>query len=214
MDLVKEYLLIWKLKQSKDEVPKEWAEGKKGDVILIQGLGENWRFLKYIGDYINSYGFRVHILTELRNNTESVENGVKIVERYLQENKLNKVILVTHSKGGVIAKYLLDYSPQGKRVKKIIAIATPFKGSILANIPLEGANQLTPGSNLIRKVNAKCDQNRKIVSIFPKFDNHVMPISSSNLEGAINIQVDINGHTRILESPQIMQPIRQVLSLT
>lgn len=212
-DLLKEYRLIWKLKFEKDGLPGEWTKGKRGDVILIPGLRSDWHSLKIIGNFVNYLGYRVHILSDLDKNTGSVESGVKIVEGYLKQLKLRKIILITHSKGGVIAKCLLDYSPEGKKIKKIIAIAAPFKGSIWAKIKWLGASELATGSEVINKICRNKENNHKIVSIFPSFDNHVMPGGNSRLEGANNIEVDIVGHTRVLFSAEVLSIISKCLGM-
>ncbi|MGC9611194.1 MAG: hypothetical protein ABSE68_03200, partial [Minisyncoccia bacterium] len=89
------------------------------------------------------------------------------------------------------------------RIKRMIAIATPFGGSHLAHfIPHRAAKELTPESEIIHELNKEKDVNRFIVSIFGLLDNHVWPTSSCQLEGAKNIQVPVYGHHKILFSEE------------
>src|SRR5690606_25865243 len=71
----------------------------------------------------------VHVVTGLGRNRMAVPDGAVAAARYLRENDLRGVIIVAHSKGGLIGKHLMTLEDPEGRVARLIAIATPFAGS-------------------------------------------------------------------------------------
>lgn len=179
----------------------------KEPVILIPGIIGKWAFLKKLGDQISLEGHPVYIVPKLGHNLADIPTAATIVQEIIDENHLKDIIIVAHSKGGLIGKYLLI---NDKRFKKLISIATPFAGSNIARlVPHRAFRELLPGSKIIGQINSNNEINKKIISIIPPYDNHV-PKGSSLLNGAKNIKVTIHGHHKILFSDEVA---KQVLSL-
>jgi triacylglycerol lipase len=104
-----------------------------------------------------------------------------------------------YSKGGLIGKHLLAFNNANSRVKKVIAIATPWSGSnIIKIIRYKSFKEIHPKSEIIKKLHEQKHVNHMVVSIFGEFDNHVWPTESCRLKGAKNIEVNIYGHHKIL----------------
>jgi|WetSurMetagenome_2_1015567.scaffolds.fasta_scaffold00331_7 triacylglycerol lipase len=177
-------------------------------IILIPGLHEKWHFLKTVADPISLTGCPVYIAEQLGYNDKAIDYSAKLIRKLIEEKNLNNIIIIAHSKGGLIAKYLLAFDNQDERIKKVIAIATPFHGSQLVEfIPTKVYKELGPESPMIEKLNSQTAVNNKIISIFGKFDNHVWPTESCRLEGAQNIQVDVYGHHKILFDEKVRKII-------
>lgn len=186
------------------------AEGK-APVILLAGISNTWRSLKKIGDRISLEGHPVYIIPKLGRNFEDIKSIAKIIEEVIAENNLKDVIIIAHSKGGLVGKYLLVHD---KRIKRLITIATPFAGSTIVKlIPHKAFKELSPKSQIIADLNSHPEVNKNIVSIIPSFDNHVFPKGSSYLEGAKNIKVDIYGHHKILFVDEVADRILDLLSV-
>lgn len=181
----------------------------KDPVILIPGITNKWGFLKKLGDKISLEGHPVYIVPKLGYNLVDIPTAAKIVEDLIDENNLKDVIIVAHSKGGLIGKYLLI---NDNRIKKLIAIATPFSGSHFARFFLHKSfRQLSPQNQIIVDLSARPEVNKKIVSIIPVFDNHVWHKSGSYLKGAKNIKVNIHGHHKILFSKEVASKVLDIL---
>lgn len=214
IDLIKEYLTIVQktlISLLPWAIPAIWSEGDKGDVILIPPFGTNWKFIKNLGEIFHSWGYRVHVISRLDNNIYPIEQAARYVDEYVRERNLKNIILVSHSKGGVIAKYFMDFFPLGERVIKSISVASPYRGTLWAYLWVFNLYEGRPGSSLIKKLNSETKNNHKIVAIFPKIDNHVIPNKNLRLEGATNIQLDIVGHTRILDAKELKEELRKIL---
>lgn len=173
-------------------------------IILIPGIYEKWHFLKAIADPLSLRGHPVYALEHLGYNTSAIKHSAELIRELIDEKKLRSAIIIAHSKGGLIGKYMLAHHNQDGKIKKVIAIASPFGGSNIAKIVRHApVQELHPDSEIIRKFQNEKSVNDKIVSISGMFDNHVWPESSCVLDGAKNIQVHEYGHHKILFSKRV-----------
>lgn len=204
---IPDYFYLAKGQASFRRPPKHYlglVSEDKAPIILVPGVYARWQFLKALADPLSLEGHPVYVIESLGYNAETIDQSARLVRRFIEEKDLHRVIIIAHSKGGLIAKYLLAYEDQDERIAKVIAIATPFAGSEAARLlPGQALKELQPESGMIRKLASETGVNHKIVSIFGKYDNHVWPTENCRLEGAKNIQVDILGHHKILFDKQV-----------
>lgn len=188
---------------------------KKGKVpvLILPGVFLKWAFLKPLADYLSLKGHPVYLVPKLGNNIGKIPSSALKVKEVIEENNLKNTIIIAHSKGGLIGKYLLaHYKKLG--IKGLIAIATPFSGSYIGRlVPHSAIKELTPESKIVRYLTEHKNVNRKIISIIPKYDNHVWHSEGSFLEGALdNIYVTILGHHKILYSEQVWKKITKAIA--
>jgi pimeloyl-ACP methyl ester carboxylesterase len=214
-----------------EEPPKHYlgyvVEGKV-PIFLIPGILEKWGIMKNLGDKISLAGYPVYIVPHLKYNLYSIPKAARIfksfvtylisklkrekftisshsseVHKLIEKHNLKNVILVTHSKGGLIGKYLLIHHNEDHRIKGLVAIAAPFSGSGLAKLILHDSYQeLSEDSKIINDLSEHKEVNHQIISIYPKYDNYVWSNQGSFLEGAENIEVNVYGHNKILFSKE------------
>lgn len=124
----------------------------KNPVILIPGVFEKWNFLKTIADRLSLAGHSIYILNRLGYNTKEISWSAELVHKFIGENNLKDVVIVAHSKGGLIGKYVMVFYNKQEEVKKMIAIAAPFGGSnIVKFVPYKVLN-LSPNSNDVNSI--------------------------------------------------------------
>lgn len=211
--LLEEYLLILNLKLKAliiKKIPEQWRYGKKGNVILLPGVHESWLALKSIADALNQKGFAIHVIPSLGQNTKTIEFGETELNKYINGNKLKNVVLIGHSKGGIIIRQYLSNTKYAIKIHKAFTIATPHYGSIFANV-FRSTRQITPRAPFLEKLNSKPQITQNIINIYPHLDNHVVPNKNLQLVGAKNIKINIVGHTRILHSHDIIEIILEHL---
>lgn len=205
----------------------------KAPVILIPGILLRWSFMKHLGDSISLAGHPVYIVPGLKSNLYSIpisakklraivvriipklarvaprlSHSSKIVRDFLERYNIKEAVLVAHSKGGLIGKYLLVHDNQDHRVKGMVAIATPFSGSSLARLISHGSfKELRADSKILHDLASHPSVNQQIISLIPQFDNHVWAEKGSFLEGADNIVVDVSGHHRILFDTHVREKV-------
>jgi hypothetical protein len=195
--------------------PKKWKTGNKGDVILIQGANARWISLKKIALSIHKQGYRIHFVKKLKDNSKSVADAVKDVIDYININNLKNIVLIGHSKGAIIAISMLKNPAMDKKIKKVIDIAGPLKGTLLSRFYpsrfYPSAKELYPTSDLIKHFNEGIDM-KKVVSIYPKIDSMIIPNDSLVGENYENRQINVFGHIRIVETEQTINEIKSILS--
>ncbi len=182
---------------------------EKVAVVLIPGILGKWTLMKSLADKISLTGHPVYIVPELKSNTFNIPQSAEIlktvIEKMYQEvstkrnSGVTKVVLVAHSKGGLIGKYFLTHLNTDHHVLGMISVATPFSGSTLARvIPHESFRELDTTSRVIKDLEDHTEMNHKIISICPEYDNHVWAEKGSYLKGAENIVVPVHGHHKVL----------------
>ena len=187
------------------------AKGKIS-IILIPGIANKWGFLKKLGDSISLKGHPVYIASKLKFNFLDIPTSSRIIREIIDKNNLKRAVIIGHSKGGLIGKYLLVHENKDNRIKGLIAIGTPFSGSrIVQNLPRKPYKELSPESNIIKILNSHKEVNSKVISIMPSFDNHVWHEKGSYLEGALNIKVPIKGHHKIVFDKDAINRIIKLL---
>lgn len=170
--------------------------------------------MKPIADNLSLDGHPVYVIKKLKNNLFNLPSSAKIVSDFIEEHDLKNVILVTHSKGGLIARYLIEYTSAKNKVKGIVAVAAPFSGSPLPKfISQKAFLELLPNSPVIKKLQKNKEPNKKIVSIFPFYDNHIWSKEGSWLEKAReNIKVNVAGHHKILSDKKVIELIKKIVN--
>lgn len=187
------------------DVPHGYLHGWLDPVLLIPGVMEEWTVMRPVADRLNSAGHPVHVLPELRRNTVTVIEGAALASVYLAARDLRDVVVVAHSKGGLIGKQVLLDDAEG-RVRRLVAIATPFSGSVLARlVPSRAVRAMGPDDATIVALRDRAEVNHLITSICPAFDPHIP--TGSHLEGATNIPVAAMGHFRLLSDPDVLDVV-------
>jgi len=146
-------------------------EGKV-PIILIPGVFSKWHFLKFFADPLSQKGHPIYIVRSLGYNTRAISHSAKLVHELINEKNLRNVVIIAHSKGGLIGKYVIAFLNKDKRVRKVIAVATPFGGSYMAKyFSHEAFIEIHPHSTVIQELQAQKEVNKHIVSIFGVFDS-------------------------------------------
>lgn len=179
-------------------------EGKV-PIILLPGIFGRWAFLKPLADYISLLGHPVYVVPKLGNNLVDIPTSAQLVREVIAENNLTHAIIVAHSKGGLVAKYLLAHENADHRTDGLVAVATPFSGSRLGNyFSYYPAQELATDSAIILYLQSHTQVNAHIISIIPQYDNYVWHEQTSFLAGAKdNIYVPNHGHSQLLRDRHV-----------
>jgi pimeloyl-ACP methyl ester carboxylesterase len=187
----------------------DWSGGTRQPVVVLPGIYETWQFMRPIMEALHANGHPLHVVTDLGRNRASVVAAARVVARILAERDLHDVIVVAHSKGGLIGKYLMAEeagSAESARIDRMIAVATPFSGSSLARYTvLPSLRAFAPTDATIRQLMNELTVNVRITSIFGSFDPHIP--GGSQLAGAVNIQLAVAGHFRIVGDRQLLDAV-------
>lgn len=185
--------------------PPDPGTGRAAPVLLIPGVFETWHYLEAIGDRLTAEGHPVHFLERLGLNRHPIEETAALVREHLEELDLRDVVIVGHSKGGLIGKQLMTVEDRDERISRLIAINTPFPGAPLARYAVSAWREFAPDRPVIRSLAQATEVNGRIVSIFSAFDQYIP--GSSRLEGATNVKLPLVGHFRVLEDPLVLDEV-------
>ncbi len=191
---------------------REFADGypvgSRAPVLLVPGVYETWQFLRPVADRLHELGHPIHALPQLGYNRKTVTASAELAQRYLDALDLRGVILVAHSKGGLIGKHMMVMDDREGRIERLIAINTPFGGSMLARYaPNPALRAFSPADETVVSLAANLAANHRITSIYSRLDP-LIP-GGSRLEGATNIELSMVGHFRPLASPQLFEAVEE-----
>lgn len=131
------------------------------------------------------------------------------VDMILSTTRASQVNLVGHSMGGLIARYYTAELGGARKVGVCVTIASPHHGTAVSRIaPGINAGQMRRGSQFLVALNKSehVGTSTQLVSIWSRFDNMIVPPTSSVLGGnAKNIVLDGFGHLAMLYSPRVAQ---------
>jgi len=211
-NLIKEFVLVegYHAKSLRWQRPELWDKGK-GTVILIPGYGGTFSFFTNIGNYLNSLGWKVKLFAGFK-SLEKIDVLAKKLAQEIINNEESELVLLAHSKGGLVAKKMMDdYEEANEKVKMAICFSTPWKGSILCQLRVMNLEEMRPSDPLIKKIVKENKNNKKIISFYSKVDDRVLPNENLILEGGRNIRIEIVGHSRILESKQAWEELGRIM---
>jgi len=190
--------------------PDDLARGSGVPILILPGIYETWRFVEPLARALHDRGHPVHVVTELGGNLRPVAESAERVGRLLEARALEDVVVVAHSKGGLIGKHLMAFHPAGARVRAMVAVATPFGGSRYSRLmPTPSLRAFRSGDATMRALAASAAVNARIVSVYGLFDPHIP--EGSELAGAKNVRLSTGGHFRVLADPRV---IAEVVSIS
>lgn len=188
--------------------PDRWSARKDAvHVVLVPGVWEPWRYLEPLGRTLHRAGFGVLAVPQLGYNRRPVADGAAHVRRAI-ESLTGTVVIVGHSKGGLVGKrVLLDWKrdrlagkvPEDLHLAGLVAIATPFGGSVRARlIPWPSIAELRDDAPSLAELATETAVHDRIVEIVPAWDPHVP--SHRPLVGGRVVRLRTEGHFRSLDA--------------
>lgn len=177
--------------------PDEFRTGTGRPVVVIPGIYEDWRFMLPLIRELHGAGHPVHVVTVLQRNRLHIPKAAGLVADYVRGNELRDALIVAHSKGGLIGKYIMTSLDPERRISRMVAVCAPFSGSRYAGfMVLPSLRALSPRHAVTVQLSLEQSANERITSVYGLFDPHIP--EGSVLPGARNIQLDTGGHFRIL----------------
>lgn len=187
-----------------------YPQGPLAPVLLLPGVYETWEFLRPVAERLSLHGHPIHAVPGFGYNSGSIPSMAALAQRYLENHDLWEVIIVAHSKGGLIAKQVMVTDDGNSRIGTLIAINTPFAGSRYARFALRRVlREFAPTAETLSALTARRDLNARIVSIYSE-DDPVIP-GNGELAGATNIRLPLIGHFRLLSSTLLLDTIDRQL---
>ncbi|NIQ97443.1 MAG: alpha/beta fold hydrolase [Desulfuromonadales bacterium] len=204
--------------------PLGWlpAKVKKPDkpqtpILLLHGLFHNrscWSWLRLylrLKRHTAVYSMNLAPWRDIESLTEEVAKKVDEIRHNLGEEK---VALVGHSMGGLIARNYLQIRGGAGKVSHLVMLGTPNDGSKLAPFALTPLGKLlVPGSEFLQRLaTAALPADTLVTSIYSRLDNMVIPFASCRIEGGNNIEFKSMGHASQLYHPRVAAAVLAALN--
>jgi len=191
--------------------PRPFETGSGRPVLLVPGVYEKWEYLLPVAEALHERGHPCFVVPGLQRNSIPIPQAARMAGSVLRERDLTDVVIVAHSKGGLIGKHVLAFDDPDGRVAGVVAIASPFQGSTLSRLPLtRPLREFAPGQGSIAALAAEKAINEHIISIYPYYDTHIP--SGSELAGATNIALPLSGHFRVLAEPEVIAEVLRAVA--
>lgn len=183
-----------------------FASGDAAPLLILPGVYETWRFMQPLITALHDRGHPVHVLDALAHNRRPVHDAARVVEEFLETNRMTDVIVVAHSKGGLAGKLAMA-GASGERIRAMLAVATPFGGSRYARLlPVRSLWAFSPSDPSIVELATHLEVNERIVSVYAAFDPHI-PEGSELIGARRNVRIETGGHFRILADPRVVAEV-------
>ncbi len=205
--------------------PFGWLQPKLPDagqvirppVILLHGLFQNRSCLFWMQYRLRSAGYQqiISINSPPWRDLETLTEGLARKVDELRINlKVDKVILIGHSMGGIITRNYVQSRGGAAYVHGMVTLGSPHHGSKLAPFALSPMGKtLLPGSAFLRQFNSiPWPKETRAVSIYTRYDNIVLPAESSRMDGSQTVELNGMGHTSLLFHPRSLQAVIDALN--
>lgn len=191
-------------------------QGPRPPVVLLHGLLQNRSCLFWLQYRLKAMGYQqvISINTPPWRDLETLtEELAKKIAEIRIKLKTDKVLLIGHSMGGMIARNYIQNRGGAAYVQGMITLGTPHHGSKLAPFALSTMGKtLLPGSAFLKQFNSvPWPEGTPAISIYTRYDNIVLPAESARMDGAKSVELDGMGHTALLFHPRSLQAITAAL---
>jgi hypothetical protein len=157
-------------------------------VVLIHGLVDNRSVFSVMRRSLRRRGF-AHVCTWnysplLHDVARGAADLGAHIERVCEQTGHDRVHVVGHSLGGLIARYHVQRQGGDRRVESLVTLGTPHEGSVLAHVlPTPLVRQLRPGSPVLRELAEPAAGCRtRVTAIYSDLDQIVLPTRSGRCE--------------------------------
>jgi hypothetical protein len=192
-------------------------------VLLLHGLFDNRAVFSRMRRSLNSHGWEhLHALNYNPVTVDLREAAALFGRHVLHTREVyggERVAVVGHSLGGLIARYYVQRLGGDEHVHTLVTLATPHEGTWGAHLlhPLPISRQLLPGSSVFQELSAPAvGCTTRFVVFRGEHDPLILPQRSSELRHpdlwAENVVVLGSGHVTLPVHRTVITQVREVLT--
>jgi len=188
--------------------------GRRSVVLLVHGYVCNRGQWWWMRRRLRAGGFAVATIN-LEPPLADIDHFADLlrerIEALLGETGVERLALVAHSMGGLVARaYLRRHG--SARVSTLITLVSPHGGTVLAYLgPGRDARQMQPGSDWLRHLAEQESFGVPVLSLGAGLDEIVVPQEGSRLAGARNKTFATLGHLSMLFSAAVLRCVQSEL---
>jgi hypothetical protein len=191
-------------------------------IILIHGVVDNRSVFAMLKRTLRRRGFgRIMTLnySPLTDDVRVVADRLEaLVEQVCIETGYERVHVIGHSMGGLVARYFVQRMGGDSRVHTLVTLGTPHQGTTPAHlVPHPVARQMRRGSDIMTELAAPSPGCRtRFVAIWSDLDQMIIPKTSARIEhadlNARNVLVRSVGHNSLPVDGRVVHEICTTLA--
>ncbi|WP_367044390.1 alpha/beta fold hydrolase [Streptomyces sp. Je 1-332] len=203
------------------DAPRLPAESRP-PVVLLHGFIDNRSVFVLLRRSLAQHGGQHVESLNYSPLTCDIRTAAELLGRHIEEicerTGHDRVDIVGHSLGGLIARYYAQRLGGDERVRTLVTLGTPHGGTRV--VPLADAHpivrQMRPGSDLIEELREPApDCRTRFVSFWSDLDQLMAPLETACVNhpdlNAQNVRVSGIGHLALPVHPAVASGIRQAL---
>ncbi|MEW2398698.1 alpha/beta fold hydrolase [Streptomyces sp. NPDC046862] len=196
----------------------------KPPVVLLHGFIDNRSVFVLLRRSLAQHGRRQIESLNYSPLTCDIRTAAELLGRHIEEicerTGRERVDIVGHSLGGLIARYYVQRLGGDLRVRTLVTLGTPHGGTRVA--PLADAHpivrQMRPGSSVLEELREPApDCRTRFVAFWSDLDHLMDPLETACVEhpdlAVRNVRVSGIGHLALPVHPTVAAEIRQALDL-
>ena len=195
------------------------ARGRRHPVILLHGFAMNRTNWVWLGRRLAQRGIGPLYGTTYfspQSVRRSAEHLARFIERVRARESAERVDIVAHSLGGVVARYYIDCLGGGANVGRVVTIGSPHAGTKTAQFGLfiPSAVETCAASPFFAELGPpRARDGIEYTSVWSRADAIIEPPESSSIAPAGRDCVfDDLGHLSLLVSPRVLDAVADRLA--
>jgi hypothetical protein len=191
-------------------------------IILVHGVVDNHTIFTLLRRSLMRRGFGRTISLNYSPLTDDIRRVAKrlnrLIESVCRETGYERVHVIGHSMGGLIARYYVQRLGGDARVHTLVTLGSPHQGSAPARfVPHNVARQLRPGSPIFAELAEPAPHCRtRMVAVWSDLDQVIIPKRSARIEhddlNARNVFVRGVGHMSLPVDGRVVHEICTTLA--
>ena len=183
--------------------------GTRGSMYILE------RRLAEDGHCVFSFNLGAFNIRDIRTSAFLIHRKVEAI---LAQTTVKKIDIVGHSMGGLIGLYYVKKLGGHEKVRKLVMMGTPIKGTWVALLGVATVGffsssswQLLPGSSFLRELQQGALPESVDYYTIAASRDWVCPPASTPIDGAEPISVPL-GHSSLVVSDEVYRHVRLLLS--
>jgi triacylglycerol lipase len=191
-------------------------------IILVHGVVDNRSVFTLLRRALERRGFgRIYTLnySPLTEDVREVAHRLeRLVERVCTETGYERVHVIGHSMGGLVARYFVQRMGGDSRVHSLVTLGTPHQGTLPAHlVPHPVARQMRRDGDIARELASPAPGCRtRFVAIWSDLDQLIIPSTAARIEhpdlNARNVKFPSVGHNSLPINGQVVHEICTILA--
>jgi pimeloyl-ACP methyl ester carboxylesterase len=198
------------------------VEAAATPILLVHGLVDNRSAFALLKRSLRRRGFGRVVCLNYSVLTHDVPAGARhlatAVERVCEETGYERLHIIGHSLGGLIARYYVQRLNGDARVHTLVTLGTPHGGTRAAHLlPVPVVRQLRPGSSLLTELAEPAPGLRtRFVAFYSDLDQMIVPKRAGRLDhpdlAARNVLLRGVGHLSLPHHGRVVHEIATPLA--